>query len=70
MWHLLASIWHTAAQNQDPNFCPPEVKPRPMKTIYIYQRNSVDSLVWGSLTLWGRKRWDARGGAISEVATR
>ena len=34
MQHLLACIRHTAAQNQDPDFCPPEVRPRPIKTIY------------------------------------
>ena len=27
---------HTDALNTDPDSCPPEVKPRPMKTIYIY----------------------------------
>ena len=32
---LLACIWHTAALNTDLDSCPPEVKPRPMKTIYI-----------------------------------
>ena len=29
-----ACILHTAAPNEHPNLCPPEVKPRPMKTIY------------------------------------
>ena len=31
--HLLACILPTAALNTDPNSCPPEVKPHPMKTI-------------------------------------
>ena len=32
--HLLACVMHTDALNTDPDSCPPEVKPRPMKTIY------------------------------------
>ena len=36
MKHLLACILHTAAQNLDPDFCPPEMKPHPKKTIYIH----------------------------------
>jgi len=31
---LLAYILYTAMLNTDPDSCPPEVKPRPMKTIY------------------------------------
>ena len=31
--HLLACILYTAALNTDPDSCPPEVKPRSMKTI-------------------------------------
>ena len=31
---LLACIMHTDALNTDPDSCPPEMKPRPMKTIY------------------------------------
>ena len=34
MYHLLAWNLHTAVLNADPNSCPPEVRPRPMKTIY------------------------------------
>ena len=34
MQRLLACIMHTDALNTDPDSCPPEVKPRPMKTIY------------------------------------
>ena len=34
MYHLLACILHTTVLNTDPNSCPPEVKPRPMKTIH------------------------------------
>ena len=30
---LLACIMHTDALNTDPDSCPPDVKPRPMKTI-------------------------------------
>ena len=32
-YQLLACILHTTVLNTDPNSCPPEVKPRPMKTI-------------------------------------
>ena len=31
---LLAYILYTATLNTDPDSCPPEVKPRPMKIIY------------------------------------
>ena len=37
---LLACILHTAALNTDPDSSPPEVKPRPMKTIYKGQKCS------------------------------
>ena len=33
---LLACILRTGALNTDPDSCLPEVKPRPMKTIYRY----------------------------------
>ena len=32
--YYIACILHTAVLNTDPNSCPPEVKPHPMKTIY------------------------------------
>ena len=35
MQHLLACMMHTDVLNTDPDSCSPEVKPRPMKTIYI-----------------------------------
>ena len=34
MKYLLACILHAAALNPDTDFCPPEVKPRPMKAVY------------------------------------
>ena len=33
VWHSLPCILYTGALNTDPYSCPPEVKPRPMKTI-------------------------------------
>ena len=34
MQHLLPCILHAAALNPDTDFCPPEMRPRPLKTIY------------------------------------
>ena len=33
-WRLLACILHTAALSTNPDSCPLEVKPRPIKAIY------------------------------------
>ena len=39
------SCLHTAALNANPDFCPPEVKPCPMKTIYWNNDNVLGLIV-------------------------
>ena len=46
---LLACILHTAALNTDPDSCPPEAKPCPMKTIYTKLSSQLYYLWFNSL---------------------